>query len=403
MHTHHPLPLTLSGPTLLGQLTTDDAPAPLADAAWYMAQALKDGLRYRFPTGALAEARFLSADFLLDGTHLAAFTLILQEGDEGPRFGYEFGLLNQCQARLRMPLAAVNQNRWLYLREGALLKPRSRFERVDLRRVDRLLLLVDRKSERPVRFCLTDFVASVDEPPRLETPLLPEGKLLDELGQSRLHRWPGKTQNAEELRARLRTQQSEAASQAWPSHFSRNGAATRAVASRPPVFSTPTTTRPTQTARAGGLSTPTAVRSGPPAWTACASTPAPAWTGWRRRWRGCRQRRATMQRPIKGAAGARSLAGWQPTLFAPLEQRDWYARWAEIALAQLRWAGLQHRRQLVGLGDCAPKFQRSGLPLRATARLARRCASRRVYLPRLPRRLRPRLCGRCRRLCRTAR
>ena len=338
MHTHHPLPLTLSAPTLLGQLTIDDAPAPLTDATWYTAQALEDGLLYRFPTGALAEARFLSADFLLDGTHLAAFTLILQEGDEGPRFGYEFGLLNQCQARLRMPLEAVNQNRWLYPREGALLKPRSRFERVDLRRVDRLLLVVDRKSERPVRFCLTDFVASVDEPPRLEAPLLPEGKLLDELGQSTIHAWPGKTQNEKELRTRLRTQHSEAASQAWPSHFSRWGGDARRRFEATGFFCTHYDESHPNGAR-WWLVDP----DGCAFWSAgmdCVRVDTSASVdGLETALAWLPPQEGEYAAAYQGRGGRKVFSYLAANFIRIFGTEDWYARWAEIALAQLRGLG----------------------------------------------------------------
>ena len=96
---------------------------PLAGSTWYTAQETGDGLAFTFPSGALSQVRYLAADLLLDGVHLVVFNLILQEGEDGPAFGFSFGLLNQCQARLRMPLEAVNQNRWRYEREGAWLKP----------------------------------------------------------------------------------------------------------------------------------------------------------------------------------------------------------------------------------------------------------------------------------------
>ncbi|NIM49655.1 MAG: hypothetical protein GTO22_10450, partial [Gemmatimonadales bacterium] len=58
------------------------------------------------------------ADLLVDGATTVVFVLCLQEGEDGPRFELSFSALNQCQARLRMPLEAVDQNRWAYAREG---------------------------------------------------------------------------------------------------------------------------------------------------------------------------------------------------------------------------------------------------------------------------------------------
>lgn len=205
---------------VLGGLSAEETEAPIEGATWYVAEAEGGGLSYRFEAGALAEMGWLTADLLLDGTFLAVFQLRLQEGEEGPVFGCNFGALNQCQARIRLALSAVDQNRWMLGREGAWLKPMAGGSRVDLAKVDRMTLTVLRKSDEPVRFCLTPFTATVDEPERLSDPLLPEGPLLDELGQSTLHEWPTKTRSVEELTARLRKQFDAAGGHRWPAGFS---------------------------------------------------------------------------------------------------------------------------------------------------------------------------------------
>ncbi len=215
--------ITLTPGQLLGTLEAEAAEAPLSGAAWYTAHALGDGLLYTFPAGALQSARYLSADMLVDGEDLAVFALTLREGEEGPQFALIYSALNQCQARLRMPLSAVNQNRWRYDREGAWLKPLCALERVDLARVDRMSVTVLRKSKWPVRFCLTPIEAGEEEPVRLSAPLLPRGPLLDELGQSRIREWPGKSRTAEEVTARLHEQLAAAPEQRWPEDYSRWG------------------------------------------------------------------------------------------------------------------------------------------------------------------------------------
>ena len=217
------VPFQLHLNTLVGQVSRESAPAPLSGATWYTAIDTGDGLACTFPTGALVQAKYLTADLLLDGNHLAVFTLLLQEGEDGPVFGLSFGLLNQCQARLCLPLEAVNQNRWRYERQGAWLKPICMGERLALEKVDRLSLLVRMKSSLPVRWCMTPITATLDEPPPLEEPLLPKGKLLDELGQSAIHDWPTRTKTVEEVQSRLRSQSAAAPSQRWPEHFSRWG------------------------------------------------------------------------------------------------------------------------------------------------------------------------------------
>lgn len=215
--------MTFSPQAILGGLTSGSQPPLLDGGTWYQAEAIGDGLGFTFPAGTLAQARFLQADFLLDGIHLAVFVLSLREGEDGPEFGYSFGLLNQCSARMRMPLEAVNMNRWRYPREGAFLKPRCGGQRVDLSKVDRMTIRVEHKGPRPVRWCMTPITASMEKPPRLKELTLPKGKLLDELGQSNLHSWKGRSNDTREVSERLHSQAYNAAHQRWPEHFSRWG------------------------------------------------------------------------------------------------------------------------------------------------------------------------------------
>jgi len=223
MPTGSKLPLRLSPEGTFGSITREDAAAPIPDATWYAADQPESGLLYRFPAGALGRARYLTADMLLDGNTMVVFVIGLQEGENGPRFGMVFSLLNQCQARMRVPIEAVDQNRWRFEREGAWLKPMCWGDRVDPAKVDRITLLMYRRGDQPARFCLTSITITADEPPRLTEPVLPKGPLLDELGQSTLHQWPGKRKHPEEVVARLRQQLAESSKQRWPDTFSKWG------------------------------------------------------------------------------------------------------------------------------------------------------------------------------------
>jgi hypothetical protein len=216
-------PIQLTPDHLVGSIHQETDEAPIPGATWYTAQAVGDGVMYRFPAGTLALARYLIADMLLDGTHKTSFLLTLQEGGDGPRFGLKFSLLNQCSARMRMPLEAVNQGRVSYGREGAWLKPRCLYQRVDLTRVDRMAITVLCKSPLPSRWCMTDVVATDDEPPPLDELVLPRGLLIDEMGQSAIHEWPAKSRSPDEVMARLRAQLDAAPSQRWPDSFARWG------------------------------------------------------------------------------------------------------------------------------------------------------------------------------------
>ena len=148
------------------------------------------------------------------------FQLRLREGDEGPTFALTYAVLPHAEARMRMQSEAISQNRWQFLREGAWLKPMAGGSRVDLSRVDRMHLVILRKSAAPVRWCQTSLTATADEPAKLADPRLPKGVLIDELGQSTTRDWPSKTRSVADLQSRLRGQLAAAPSHKWPSAFS---------------------------------------------------------------------------------------------------------------------------------------------------------------------------------------
>lgn len=217
------LPLELEPSALAGACRRVDGPAIVPGATWYEAGSERDGLVFRFAPGALAGMRFLAADIYADSPELPVFQLRLQEGDEGAVFSLDYAVLPYAEARMRMQAEAINQNRWQFLREGAWLKPMAGGSRVDLARVDRMTVLVLRKSQRPVRWCQTPVTATMSEPPRLAEPRLPKGALLDELGQSTTRQWGGRTKDLAELKSRLEGQLGAASSHRWPAAFSAWG------------------------------------------------------------------------------------------------------------------------------------------------------------------------------------
>jgi hypothetical protein len=112
----------LSPDSLTGRIEKDPASCVLPEGARYTAHEWNSGCIYRFPAGTLAQSGWISFDMILDGNHLTVFRMKFQEGEKGPAFWMDFGLLCQCQARVRIPLEASTQNRWLYGKEGAVLK-----------------------------------------------------------------------------------------------------------------------------------------------------------------------------------------------------------------------------------------------------------------------------------------
>ncbi len=210
---------------ILGKLSKLDGSvrSPIDRGVWYQAQEMGDGLIYMFKPGVLSKRRYLTADCLLGGTTLTAFILTLMEGENGPAFSLRFKLLNQCSARIRLPLGAVNLNKWRLEREGAWLKPICEGDRVDLSRVDRMFFKVLTKSQQPVRLCLTPFLTTAENVFRITKPVLPKGRLLDELGQSTIHEWHGKSRSVDYLIKRINLQFENHHSHQLPANWSRWG------------------------------------------------------------------------------------------------------------------------------------------------------------------------------------
>jgi hypothetical protein len=231
------LPLRLS-PTRTARCAVVHGPSIVDGATWFEVAEPWEGLDYRFAPGALAGARFITADLLVEGNDLVVFQLRLQEGEGGPVFTLDYATIHDAEARLRMQTEAVNQNRWQFPREGAWLKPMANGAVVDLAKVDRMAIRVMRKSERPVRWCQTDVTVTAGDVERMATPRLPKGALVDELGQSRVREWHGKTRSEAELTARLKAQLADAPAARWPAAFSAWGGLAARTASPGRFFRT---------------------------------------------------------------------------------------------------------------------------------------------------------------------
>ncbi len=195
----------------------------LPGGRWYEASSVGAGLVFAIEPGDLEENNWLTFDMLLDGEHLAVFCLNIKEEGQEDGFSLRFGLLNRCSARIRMPLEIMNQGKWRLGREGAWLKPSCSGERIDPAAADSAALTVIRKSSGPVRFCITDVLATAGEPRKLDSPVLPAGKLLDAMGQSTIHSWTNKTHDTAELDERLSVQLAAAAETMRPDRFTSFG------------------------------------------------------------------------------------------------------------------------------------------------------------------------------------
>jgi len=208
---------------ILGQLKNEGKSSLIPGATVYVAGEPGDGILFEIPKGILAGNKFITADMLLEGTNATNFGIELQEGVNGPVFAFRYSCLNECGLRVRFPLDMVDMNRWGIDREGAFLKPRCSGARVALKNVDRIKFSVYRKGIKPSKFHLTNFIITPDDVPIITDPILPKGKLLDEMGQSMIHQWPEKTKSVNEMSARLKKQLEKSSDQKWPDRFTQWG------------------------------------------------------------------------------------------------------------------------------------------------------------------------------------
>lgn len=214
---------TLKVSEAIGSLRMEEGRTPIPGATWFMAEKSGDGLAHRFTPGFLTKTRYLTTDIVTEGTDLTVFSVTLQEGDNGPEFRCNVGVLPECSARLRLSMEFIDQHRGVLDREGALVKPQCYGQAIDLSAVDRVMFTVASKHPGTARWCMTPLVSETGTVGRIAKPVLPKGKLLDEMGQSTLRCWPGKMPNAHELTRRIQSQWRSLPQQAWPEKFSRWG------------------------------------------------------------------------------------------------------------------------------------------------------------------------------------
>ena len=218
-----------------------DGPDLLPGAAWYEATRRGDYFAEAVEPGHFDPDGWLTFDAFNDGDTAMQVMVTLRDapptgaGDLGggampnagadvaSGFTYTVGLYPRCQARARLPMSALSLGRWMYDREGALLKPMTGGRPIRARGVRWVAVSVQCKGAGPQRFCLTPVAGVKDEPPKLLDPVCPAGVLLDEIGQSAVRNWPGKSRDAAEVVERMTAQRDAHADAEWPDGRDRWG------------------------------------------------------------------------------------------------------------------------------------------------------------------------------------
>lgn len=193
---------------------TDRQSKPIDDGEWYHIGRRDSGIVYTCDTETLSEGTCLFTDLLLDARTIARFRLVLHSEETGRRFRFTFRTLPLCGARVRIPLRSLDAKQGLYPREGATFKRIAGGDSVDPGQVTRIELHVKQiaPTDSGPEMCLAPVRVATDVPP-LTNPALPDGPLIDDLGQSRVAEWDGRTESGDQLERRL-LDQAEAAARA---------------------------------------------------------------------------------------------------------------------------------------------------------------------------------------------
>lgn len=196
-----------------------------------------------------------------------------------------------------------------------------------------MTITVLRKSDLPLRWCQTPVTATAGEPPRLAELVLPKGPLIDELGQSTLHEWSAKSRSAEEVTRRLRDQLAAAPAQRWPEGFSRWGG-WRGQQFEPTGFF-----RTHHDGRRWWLVDP----DGFAFWSAGMDyvrvDTGAAYGGLEQALAWMPERGGDYEAIYGERPGAPAINYLAANLIRAFGPQEWYARWSEIALAELRRLG----------------------------------------------------------------
>ena len=184
----------------------------------------------------LDEYNYLSFDILAEGAYTPTFELSLIGEVEGrfsmlknvflggdDEFSFSYSTLNQCLARVRIPIDIARESTYKYPREGGRLKAFVGGDSVTPSTVENITHSVASMPGDTVQWLQTPVRLTMTEPDVLEDPKLPEGPLLDEFGQYTLLDWPNKIESQPELEERISTLQKRGLDTSWSDSRSRWG------------------------------------------------------------------------------------------------------------------------------------------------------------------------------------
>lgn len=205
---------------------------------WYEAPSGSARLVYSCPKDVLRNGKYFSFRHLHDGRynadyHIKFFTeersriasLLPGSSSRDEQMSLKVSFVPQCEDQFTLPLDAmqgegVSESQY---RDNSRLRTFVGKRPRDFENINSLTVEVRSQAGEPIRWFQTPIRVSKSVPAPLENPSFPEGPLVDEMGQSTLHAWSGRTESQEALSDRLRGQLNEATEPTTRSNRSRWG------------------------------------------------------------------------------------------------------------------------------------------------------------------------------------
>ena len=154
------------------------------------------------------QAKCLAFDIYYDAEHSGSFYLrAYAKGQNGENLHANIGLLPRIKTRVTFPLSYLNAQSVFMRRDPARLKGVIFGKRLPIEELDHFAIGAKLTEREPQEVFYISNIALLSEDPDFEVP---DVKLVDEMGQSTLRDWPGKTPNIQALKEQLNAALQEA-------------------------------------------------------------------------------------------------------------------------------------------------------------------------------------------------
>ncbi|MFC6874612.1 hypothetical protein [Halobellus marinus] len=204
---------------------------------WYNTNSDDGKITYSLSGKSITKDQYLCFDFLQLGENASVFELLFIDdsgnvldkipelvwGRSDERFIMNIRTLPECSARIRLPLADLEDHTVKKTREGAWLSSYLGGNKLAAENVEEIVIRIKEIRGEEATWCLSPLYISESEPPRETDPYLPQDKLLDKFGQSTTVESFETVSHENELTTLLQERAQTSDTQQWPNTYSKWG------------------------------------------------------------------------------------------------------------------------------------------------------------------------------------